>query len=489
MRINYVTNALGLILFYFGFIILTPIIIALIYQDYSSIYPFLTASGISLLTGFLLKRIFEAPTTYNDLKGREGLLIVTLTWTSVSLITAIPYFFYGLPLINALFEGISGITTTGATILTDFSAYPKAFFFWRSMSQWLGGMGIIVLFIAVLPQLAVAGRQMFFAEAPGPMEEKITPRVRHTATALWSIYISLTVIEIILLSFAGMDVFDAFCNSFSTLAAGGFSPNPESIMGYNNKMVETIVIFFMFLAGTNFALQYKVVSSGRFYLFVKSSEFMLYFSIIFISALAVALFIGFIDGYAILDALRHGFFQIVSIITSTGFASQDFEIWDVRAKVMLFAMMIIGACAGSAGGGLKVVRGLLGIKYMLREIPQTLHPKAILQIKLDKNVVPHDVLRQTLAFILMYFSIMIISAIFVSLIEDNALIGIGGTAATIGNIGPAFGALGPMSSYNDVSLMTKIIFCVNMIVGRLELIPFLVLLSPDFWHFQLKKSA
>ncbi len=489
MRINYITNALGLILFYFGFIILTPIIVSLIYRDYYSIIPFIAASIISLSAGILLRKLFSAPENYNDLKNKEGLFIVALTWTAVSVITAIPYLFYGLSPINALFEGISGITTTGATILTDFTAYPRTFFFWRSLSQWLGGMGVIVLFIAILPQLAVAGRQMFFAEAPGPTEEKITPRVRSTAKALWSIYILLTLVEILLLYAAGMDIFDAFCNSFSTIAAGGFSPNPDSIAGYNNKVVETIVIFFMFLAGTNFALQYKVFSTGNFRLFRKNSEFKFYSAIIFMSALLLGAMILFLNGYSIFDSIRHGFFQIISIITSTGFFSQDFETWDARAKVIIFAMMLIGGSAGSAGGGIKVVRILLGFKYMVRELIQTLHPKAILQIKLDRNAVAHDVLKQILGFIFFYFTILIISSILVSIIENNAVIGLGGTAATLGNIGPAFGSLGPMGSYDNLTLATKLIFCLNMLVGRLELIPFLVMLNPDFWHFQLKKKS
>jgi len=488
MRINYITNALGLILFYFGFIILTPIIVALIYKDYNSIVPFLTASAISLTSGILFKKLFSPPENYNDLKSKEGLFIVALTWTTVSLITAIPYLFYGLNAVNALFEGISGITTTGATILTDFSAYPKAFFFWRSLSQWLGGMGVIVLFIAILPQLAVAGRQMFFAEAPGPTEEKITPRVRFTAKALWSIYILLTLIEIILLKFAGMDLFDAFCNSFSSISAGGFSPNPESIMGYNNKLIETIVIFFMFLAGTNFALQYKVISTGNFSMLYKNTEFKVYFGIIFISALILTAILLFFDGYAIFDGLRHSFFQIISILTSTGFASQDYIVWDARAQVIIFAMMLIGGSAGSASGGIKVVRILIGFKYIMREIIQALHPKAIMQIKLDRSVVQHDVLKQILAFIFLYFTIMILSSIIVTVIENNAVVGFGGTAATIGNIGPAFGNLGPMDNYNDLTIATKLIFCLNMLVGRLELIPFLVMLNPDFWNFQLKKQ-
>ena len=489
MRINYITNALGLILFYFGFIILVPIIVALIYEDYSSIAPFLSAAVISVSSGFFLRKIFKAPGSYNDLKNKEGLLIVVAVWTAGSIITAIPYLFYGLSPVNALFEAISGVTTTGATILTDFSLYPKAFFFWRALSQWLGGMGIIVLFIAILPQLAVAGRQMFFAEAPGPTEEKLSPRVRSTAKALWSIYILLTLIQIIMLMWAGMPAFDAFCNSFSTLAAGGFSPHPESIMGYNSKIIETIEIFFMFLAGANFALQYKVISTGKFTLLPKNSEFKTYFGIVLISSLLLAFIIGYLNGYSFFDAVRHGFFQIISIITTTGFASQDFEFWDNRAKIVIFAMMLIGGCAGSAGGGVKVVRILLGYKYMLREIAQTLHPKAVLQIKLDRTVVPHDVLKQILGFIFFYFAILIASSIVVSIIENNALVGIGGTAATLGNIGPAFGMLGPMGNYDNLSMVTKLIFCFDMLVGRLELIPFLVMLHPDFWHFYTVKKV
>ncbi len=486
MRINYITNALGLILFYFGFIILTPIIVALIYQDFSSIIPFVIASAISLSASLLLRKIFTPPENYNDLKGREGLFIVALTWTCVSLISAVPNLFFGLSPINALFEAISGITTTGATILTDFSAYPKAFFFWRSLSQWIGGMGVIVLFIAILPQLAVAGRQMFFAEAPGPTEEKITPRVRSTAKALWSIYILLTLVEILLLIFFGMDTFDAFCNSFSTMAAGGFSPNPASIMGYNNKVVETVIIVFMFLSGVNFALQYKVISTGNFKLFPKNSEFKFYFGIVFISAILLAFMILFLNGYSVLDSIRHGFFQIISITTTTGFASQDFDAWDTRAKVIIFAMMFIGGCAGSTGGGIKVVRILLGFKYMARELVQILHPKAILQIKFDRTAVPHDVLKQILGFLFFYFTLLAFSSIVVSIIENNAVIGFTGTAATLGNVGPSFGVLGPMGNYNDLNIVTKLIFCLNMLVGRLELIPFLVMLNPDFWNFQLK---
>ncbi|MDD3149491.1 MAG: TrkH family potassium uptake protein [Candidatus Gastranaerophilales bacterium] len=484
MRISYITNSIGLILTLFGMVILFPIIFAIVFKEYSSITPFLTASLISILTGFLLRLNKKEAQNFNDLKKAEGLFIVVLTWLSVAVITSIPYLFYDVSIINAFFEAISGTTTTGATIFTDFSLYPKTLFLWRSMSQWLGGLGIIVLFIAILPQFAVAGRQLFFAEAPGPTEEKITPRVRSTATALWSIYIALTIIEIISLQLAGMHLFDAICNSFSTLAAGGFSPNPQSIMGYNSSIIEWIIIIFMFLAGASFVLQYKAITMRKPKLFWNSSEFRTYFLIVAITSLILCGLLFANNYLPLLDSFRTSLFQVVSIITTTGFASVDFELWSVAMKITLFSIMLIGGCAGSAGGGIKVVRILLSFKHMKKEIAQTLHPKAVIPIKLDRTIVPPDILRQIIVFILFYLSLFILSSLVVSAIEGNIVVGITGTAATIGNIGPGFGSLGPMASYNDLSIVSKLIFCFNMLVGRLELIPFLVMLHPDFWNFK-----
>lgn len=482
MRISYILNAIGILLTYFGTVILAPIIVALIDKDYFSIIPFLTASIASIVIGLLFRKYGGFSKEFNDLKRTEGLFITALTWIVIAGIAAIPYLFYGLSPINAYFESVSGATTTGATILTDFSLYPKAFFFWRSMSQWLGGMGIIVLFIAVLPQFAVAGRQMFFAEAPGPTEDKITPRIRHTATALWLVYILLTLLEIIFLSYAGMPLFDAVCNSFSTLAAGGFSPNPESIMGYNNSSITWIVTFFMFLAGANFALQYKFLIQRKFGALIHNEEFRFYLKIVLFASSLLASILVLDQNYHLLDGIRDALFQIVSIITTAGFASADFELWTVPAKVALFSMMLIGGCAGSAGGGIKVVRVLFSFKYIKREIAQILHPKAILPLKLDKVTVSQDIMRQILGFLIFYIVLLIVSALVVSIIEGDVAVGLTGTAATIGNIGPGFGAIGPMGNFDGLSNVTKIIFIVNMLVGRLELIPFLAMLHPDFWH-------
>lgn len=487
MNKSTIANALGLILLGFGVIILTPILVALLVREYRSIPPFLVASGCALALGLILQWRGGWGHNFDAITRSEGFMIVTLTWLVIAGISSIPYLFYGLHPIDAYFEAISGITTTGATILIDFSRYPKGFFFWRSFTQWLGGMGIIVLFVAIMPQFAVAGRRMFFAEAPGPTEEKITPRIAHTAKALWLIYVVLTALEIVFLSFAGMPLFDAVCNSFSTMAAGGFSPHPQSIMGYQNNAVTWIVTVFMFFAGGNFALQYRFLVQMKPHSLVRSEEFRLYLGIVLFMSAALAAFLFFGSQMALTDSLRHSAFQIVSIITTTGFASVDFALWSVPGQMLLVTVMFIGGCAGSAGGGIKVVRILFVGKYLKREVSQVLHPQAILPVKIDRVTVQDDTQRQILGFLLFYIIVTVVSGLLVTMIEGDGSIGFVGTAATIGNIGPGFGEIGPMGSFGLLSMPTKIIFILNMVVGRLELIPFIAMLHPDFWVFRQKR--
>ncbi|TKB08454.1 TrkH family potassium uptake protein [Desulforhopalus sp. IMCC35007] len=481
MKTNMVANALGLILMGFGVILLSPILVALLEEEYSSILPFCIASFAAISFGVFLQWRGGWNRNFDKIKRSDGFLVVTLTWLTTGAVGAIPYLFYGLSPLDAYFESISGITTTGATILKDFSLYPKDFFFWRSLTQWLGGMGIIVLFVAILPQFAVAGRQMFFAEAPGPTDEKMTPRIAHTAKALWLIYILLTIIEIAALRLAGLSFFDAVCNALTTMAAGGFSPHPQSIMGYGNSMVTWIVTAFMFLAGSNFALQYRFMVQMKPGSLFKSEEFQLYTAIIFALSSVLCGMLYFSHNLSFADSLRDSFFQVVSIITTAGFSSADFALWLVPAQAILIAVMLVGGCAGSAGGGVKVVRVLFMGKFLKREISQVLHPQAILPIKIDKTTVPDDTQRQILGFLLFYLVLMIFSALIVTIIEGDASIGFIGTAATIGNIGPGFGEIGPMGTFGYLAIPTKIIFIIDMVVGRLEFIPFLAMLHPDFW--------
>ena len=489
MRLNYILSALSSIFIGFGLMVFLPILVALYYGDFSSIIPFTSAGGISVLLGLFLKFMYKPKDNYNDLRKKEGLFIVALTWISISLIATIPYLFYGISPINAMFEGVSGITTTGATILTDFSLYPHAFFFWRSLSQWLGGMGIIVLFIAILPQFAVAGRQMFSAEAPGPTEDKITPRIKNTAAALWGIYIALTVIEILVLYLNGMPLFDSVCNSLSTISAGGFSPHPESLAGYGgNHLFIWVVTGFMFLAGVNFTLQYRVFIQRQFKALTVSPEFLIYTIIFIVVSALVGGSLVLFNNYDVIEAIKDASFQVISIMTSTGFAAVDFDKWSHFAKTLLFILMIVGGSAGSAAGGLKVVRVIIVLKYIWREITAILHPKSVIQIKLGKTIVSDEIFKQIIAFVIFYFILLFLSTITVYILEGNLNLAIVGSAATLGNVGPGFEQIGPMGSYAELTPFTKIIFIINMVVGRLELIPFIAMLHGDFWKFSVKKE-
>jgi len=487
MKLPLISSALSIVLLCFGTIILTPIAVACVEAEYSSIVPFVVASLAAVSLGLLCRWYGRRHRNFDLLRRNEGLLIVTLTWIICGVIGAVPYLFFGLGPVDAMFESVSGITTTGATILVDFSLYSKTFYFWRGLSQWLGGMGIIVLFVAILPQFGVAGRKIFFAEAPGPIEEKITPRITHTAKALWLVYLLLTCLEIIFLSLAGMPILDAICNSFATMAAGGFSPNPQSIMGYGSSAITWIVILFMLLAGSNFALQYRWFIKRYSKALLASEEFRFYLAIVLLFSSALFLVLYFSGPESAITSFRDGLFQIVSIITTTGFSSADFALWTIPAQTLLFTMMLIGGCAGSAGGGIKVVRVLFGFKFLKREIDQLVHPKAVLPIKIDRVTIHDEVQRQMLSFILFYLVLMVFSGLVVTMIEENAIIGFVGTAATIGNVGPGFGEIGPMGSFSHINGVSKILFTVDMLVGRLELIPFLAMLSPEFWHISRRR--
>ncbi len=484
MRKNYLLYAFNMNLRCISVAVLIPIAVALYYKQYSSIMPFVITSVIALVLSIICK-IFEYPKleNLNDIKKSECLFILSMTWIITGILFGVPYLFFGIPPIDALFESVSGITTTGASINANME-YPMAVLFWRSFTQWLGGMGIIVLFIAVLPQFAVAGRQMFFAESPGPTEEKFTPRVRSTASALWKVYAVLTFVEIILLKLAGMPMFDSVCNSLSTLSAGGFCPNGESIMGYNSLVITCIVMLFIFLSGTNFNLQYKAITKCDITALFKSEEFRAYLSIFLgISALVgISLFLN--DHYCLKDSIIHSMYQVISIMSSTGSVSVDYCDWCFTTKVLLFIAFFTGGCASSASGGIKISRWVLIAKIMGNEVRKIIHPSAVLNVKMDNNIIAKDILQQTVIFAAFYFTLFAISVIVISILEQNVVIGITGSVTSIGNIGPAFGnVIGPMGGFETLHPLSKLILIIDMLVGRLELIPFLVLLERDFWSF------
>ena len=489
MRLNYLSNSFGLVLNCFGGLLLIPVIFAVIFGEFSSIIHFVIPALISVILGFMLTKFSTLKgdvKNLNDIKKNEGLFIVAFSWVIAGVISALPYFFSGFSPVNALFESVSGITTTGATIFTRFD-YSHALIFWRSFTQWLGGMGIIVLFIAILPQFAVAGRQMFFAEAPGPTEDKFTPRIRSTATSLWAVYAGLTILEIICLSVAGMPVFDSICNSLSTIAAGGFSPNPESIMGYGSNYITWIVMIFILLAGSSFNLQHRAYTRFNPFLMWKNEEFRVYIGIFLTIALFVVTSLILNDHFQVFDAITHGAYQTISLMTSTGSASADFATWSFPTQILLFIAMFTGGCASSTGGGIKIVRWVLLYKIMRVELKKILHPNAVLNIKVNDTLIAKDVLGQTVIFILFYITIILFSILVVTIIEKSLIVGIAGSITTIGNIGPGFGHLiGPMANFDSLQNSSKLIFIFNMLIGRLELIPFLVFLEKDFYNFRFE---
>lgn len=484
MRLSYLFNSVSLILIYMGFVVFLPIIVALVYQDYNSAIPFVFAGVISCLLGLFCKLIvnkFFPEQNMSDIRKSEGLAIVLLSWLVFSIVASIPYLFFGFGMINSLFEGISGVTTTGATILTHFD-YPKALFFWRSLSQWIGGMGIIILFIAVLPQFAVAGRQMFFAEAPGPTEDKLTPRIKNTASALWGLYIVLTLVQIGLLTYFKMPLFDAICTSFSTISSGGFSSNPQSIMGYNSLSINWVVILFMFFSGCNLALIYRVITKFRYNTILKNEEFKTYLGLIAFVSLAIFGLL-FLNNHQIsFKMFTDCVFTVLSTMTSTGFVSCDYSSWAISAQVLLLVVILFGSSAGSTGGGIKIVRALIVFKYLKRELVKLLHPNAVVTIKMNNMTVTPDIISQIIAFVMFYLAIFFISGLCVSIIENDFVVGFAGSMSTLSILGVSFGhVIGASGSYEALSPLTKIIFMFNMIVGRLELIPFLILLNKDFW--------
>lgn len=476
MRLSIVIHLAGMLVRLFSAAFLAPLAVALYYGERFDAVGFAVAAASAFVVGHLMRGVADEPT---DLRRVEGMAVVAGTWMLVAIAGAVPYLWASVPAVDALFESMSGLTTTGATTFADFSIFGRGIFFWRSLTQWLGGLGVIALFVAILPRLAIGGRQLFFAEAPGPTDEKLTPQIRKTAAALWMVYTLLTVAEAVALRFAGMDWFDAVCHGLTTLAAGGFSPHPESIMGFASPTIEWIIIGFMFLAGANFALQVRVLR-GRPLTLVHDEEFRVYVGVIAVFAALGALFL-WRDGAAFGDATRASLFQVVSILTTTGYASVDFQLWGDQAKMVLLVLMFVGGCAGSAAGGPKIVRHLLIARYTLRELKRALHPRAVLPVKLGGRTVPDDVMRAVLVFFLFYLLVFAICTVTVVSFGADLVTGLTASIATLGNIGPGFNLVGPMANFGHLHPMSKVVLTLAMWIGRLEVLTVLAILRPEVW--------
>jgi len=478
MRIPVVVQVIGAFLRYFSLAYAAPAVVALIYGERVDALVFLVTGLGSALAGHALMR--GRPTAAEDLKRVEGLAIVAGSWIVISWSAAIPYLAAGMGPIDAMFESMSGLTTTGATVIRDFGTPGRGLFFWRSLTQWLGGMGIIALFVAVLPRLGIGGRQLFFVEAPGPTDERLTPQIRRTAAALWTVYVGLTLAQFIALVMVGMPMFDSACHALTTLAAGGFSPHGLSIAGYQNPAAEWVIIFFMFAAGANFALHYRTMrGEGR--AFIRDEEFRAYVGIIVVSTVLLVFFLRS-DVAGLGDSIRLAAFQALSILTTTGYASADFQLWNEQTKMVLLVLMFIGGCAGSAAGGPKVVRQVLIARFTLLELRRTLHPRGVLPVKLGGRVVPDDIMRGVLVFFLFYLLVFAVCTAIVSAFGVDLITAITASIACLGNIGPGLNAVGPMANFADLHPVSKIALTLAMWVGRLEVLTVLALLRPEVWR-------
>ena len=481
MRLAIVVHVTGTLVRLFSPALLAPALVALLYGETRDALFFVLTAAVTAVVGIAMRRVGRRETRdFEQLRRIEGIAIVAATWMVVAHLAAIPYMWTQHGYIDALFESMSGLTTTGATIFTDYSLYGRGLFFWRALTQWLGGVGVIALFIAVLPRLAIGGRELFFAEAAGPTDEKLTPQLRHTAIALWKIYGGLTLAQVIALVAVGMPLYDAVCHAFTTMAAGGFSPHPLSIAGYQSAAIDWVVSIFMFVAGANFALQYRAVRGSRNAL-VQDEEFRAYTGVVLVATLLVTVAL-LRQGFASADALRHAAFQVVSILTTTGFASADFQLWNDQTKILLLLLMFIGGCAGSAGGGPKVVRHILMARFTLRELKRVLHPRAVLPVKLGGRVVPERILRDVQVFMLFYLLTFAVGAAVVVMLGADLITGITASIACLGNIGPGFGPIGPMASFADLHPISKLVLTLEMWIGRLEVLTVLVLFRFEVWR-------
>jgi trk system potassium uptake protein TrkH len=455
--------------------------VALVFVVYAALIGedllgFVAPLAVSLPMGLWLRSVGMANT---EPTRREALATVLLTWLAVPLVWTLPFMItLDMSFLFALFEAMSGFTTTGATILTDYDAVPATLFMWRAMSHWVGGIGILVLFVAVFPQLAIAGRQMFFAEAPGPSEERLTPRLRHTAAAVLAVYTGLTAACIVIYLLYGMRPIDAVAHALSTVSAGGFSTHALGFAHYASPALEWTAVVFMFLAGVSLTLLYRTLM-GRPLLPLRDAEFRSYTAILVVAAAVLA--VQLTPAYGS-DAVRHAAFQVVSIMTSTGFASVDFATWAQPSLAVLLVLMLVGASAGSAGGGIKVVRWLIIVKNTVREVRRTLHPRAVLPVRVGSSIVSEDVLRSVAAFITLYVGLFAASTLVLVLFGADFEVALTASIASIGNVGPGFGSIGPMGSFADLHPASIGVLTFVMYAGRLEVVTVFVVFMPEWWR-------
>ncbi|MDT8445365.1 MAG: TrkH family potassium uptake protein [bacterium] len=479
MQILSILKALGVVVLIIALGLLVPTIFAALTGS-PDLKAFLMSFGLSAACGGALLAL---PKTGNPLKNQDGFALVSFGWLAAGLFGALPYLFSdAVPsLTDAYFESISGFTTTGASVFTEIENKSQPLLLWRSMTQWFGGMGIIVLTIAIIPYLDIGGMSIFQAEVPGPTAEKLTPRIQDTAKVLWIVYLLFTLLLVALLWLAGMNLFDSINHSFATMSTGGFSTKNASVAGFHNPLIEWIITLFMLLAGVNFALHYRFLFqkfNPKYYL--KDSELHFYLLVVGLSIAAITTVILTVQGGHFESALRGVAFTVVSIVTTTGFGTADFELWPIFGQMLLLLLMVMGGCAGSTSGGVKSVRIMLVLKYMYVEMLKLLHPHLVRDVKMQDQVVERSVLSSILGFLFIYISVMVFSILLVSF-QTDFITAISAVIACLSNIGPGLGSVGPTDNFAHLGDFTKWVLSLNMVLGRLEIITLLILFLPQSW--------
>lgn len=480
MSLRNVVSVVGLLLVFVGLAMLSAVGVSLFYRDGDSL-PLLLAALVTVVVGGMAWR---STGIEGDISPREGYAIVTFAWAGTAVFGALPYLFTGaLPSFwAAVFESMSGFTTTGATVFSDIESLPHGVLFWRALTHWLGGMGIIVLAIAVLPYLGVGGMQLFKAEVPGPTPERLRPRIAQTAKLLWLVYVGLTAAQVLLLLLGEMGPFDAVTHTFATVATGGFSTKNASLGHFQSPYTQYVTIVFMYLAGINFTLHFRA-AAGRLEYF-RDVEWR-FFTTMILAVAAVIVLVNLASGTYGLAALEHavrdGLFTVVSLITTTGFVTADYELWVPGAQMLLFAMLFVGGMAGSTGGGMKSVRILLLLKQSAMELRKHLHPRAVMLARVGRHVVPEPVLANVIGFVILYLLIFLAGAVAMTLFGMDLETALGASAATVGNVGPGLGDVGATDNYGWLSGPALGVLSFLMLVGRLEIYTVLLLFLPQTW--------
>lgn len=482
MNVQHLVHVVSIILMALALAMASAAGVALAYGDGDFTAFALSAIG-TLVVGYVGYRNTQVA---RDLSIREGYAVVAFAWMAIGAAGAMPYILTGVvdSPVSALFESISGFTTTGATVFDDIEALPHGILFWRSLTQWIGGMGIIVLGIAILPFLGVGGMQLFRAEVPGPTPERLQPRIAQTAKLLWLVYAGITGAQVLLFLLGGLSLFEAVTHAFSTLSTGGFSPKNASIAAYDSAYIQYVTILFMFLAGVNFALHYRAITSrGRVYL--RDGELRFFAGLIFgVTALVtiIVLLSGAYQGAGVERAFRDSLFQVVSIGTTTGFVNHDYELWPLTAQFLLLGLMFIGGMSGSTAGGSKAVRWHVVLRASVAEFKKSLHPRAVVVTRVGDKVIKEDALLNVLAFLLIFILLYAAGVLVLSLLGHDLATAVGASAASIGNIGPGIGDVGAVDNYGWMGPVSHLVLMFLMLVGRLEIFTILLLFHPDLWR-------